>query len=142
MEYSDAKVYFDGSHYIAIPKVEQPWKKRKKQTIKTNQVLNENKLSQESKEEATRSSENSEIVATAKIDLKMLFETLYIENLNKKHTERKEEIKKGLKKYIENEERLNEFVKVNLEQKKRNLIERRKRFARKVYLRYVSYHHK
>ena len=42
MEYSDAKVYFDGSHYIAIPKVEQPWKKRKKQTIKTNQVLNDN----------------------------------------------------------------------------------------------------
>ena len=85
MEYSDAKVYFDGSHYIAIPKVEQPWKKRKKQTIKTNQVLNENNLSQESKvskTEATRSSEDSEIVATAKIDLKMLFETLYIENLN------------------------------------------------------------
>ena len=142
MEYSDAKVYFDGSHYIAIPKVEQPWKKRKKQTIKTNQVLNENNLSQEnkvSKTEATRSSEDSEIVATAKVDLKMLFETLYIENLDKKHTERKEEIKKVLKNYIENEERLNEFVKVNLERKKRNLIERRKRFARKVYLQEWSY---
>ena len=100
MEYSDAKVYFDGSHYIAIPKVEQPWKKRKKQTIKTNQVLNENNLSQESKEEATRSSEDSEIVATAKIDLKMLFETLYIENLDKKHTERKEEIKTNLIKTV------------------------------------------
>ena len=66
-------------------------------TIKTNQVLNENNLSQESKvskTEATRSSEDSEIVATAKVDLKMLFETLYKENLDKSQ---KEEMKVLLK---------------------------------------------
>ena len=28
MEYSDAKVYFDGSHYIAIPHTTRPSKKR------------------------------------------------------------------------------------------------------------------
>ena len=28
-DYAKSKVYFDGSHYIAIPHQEQPWKKRK-----------------------------------------------------------------------------------------------------------------
>ena len=28
-DYAKAKVYFDGSHYIAIPHINQPWKKRK-----------------------------------------------------------------------------------------------------------------
>ena len=30
MHYPKSKVYFDGSHYIAIPHTEQPWKRRKK----------------------------------------------------------------------------------------------------------------
>ena len=130
MDYGEAKVYFDGSHYIAIPKVEQPWKKHKK-TIKTNQVLNESKVSNDKT--------TNEKVATAKVDLKVLFETLYKENIDKKHKERNEKIIEYLEKYIENKERLNDFVKKNLERKRRNLIERRKRFARKVYLQEWSY---
>ena len=130
MDYGEAKVYFDGSHYIAIPKVEQPWKKHKK-TIKTNQVLNESKVSNDKT--------TNEKVATAKVDLKVLFETLYKENIDKKHKERNEKIIEYLEKYIENKERLNDFVKKNLERKRRNLIERRKRFARKVYLQEWTY---
>lgn len=130
MDYGEAKVYFDGSHYIAIPKVKQPWKKYKK-TIKTNQVLNESKVSNDKT--------TNEKVATAKVDLKVLFETLYKENIDKKHKERNEKIIECLEKYIENKEKLNEFVKKNLERKRRNLIERRKRFARKVYLQEWSY---
>ena len=30
MHHPKSKVYFDGSHYIAIPHTEQPWKRRKK----------------------------------------------------------------------------------------------------------------
>ena len=30
MSYGDAKVYFDGSHYIAIPRTTRPSKKRPK----------------------------------------------------------------------------------------------------------------
>ena len=30
MHYPKSKVYFDGSHYIAIPHTEQPWKRRKR----------------------------------------------------------------------------------------------------------------
>jgi len=132
MSYGDAKVYFDGGHYIAIPHVEQSHKRRKRITIETNQVLNESIESSAVKNE-------KEVMATAKIDLKMLFETLYKENLDKKPRERNEKIIESLEKYIESKEKLNEFVKVNLERKKRNLIERRKRFARKIYLQEWSY---
>ena len=132
MSYGDAKVYFDGSHYIAIPHTEQPWKKRKVKTIETNQVLNEESL------DATKSIVSSEVMATAKVDLNVLFETLYKENLDKKPKERNDSIIKGLKPYLK-QEKLNIFVKENLERKKRNLIERRKRFARKVYLQEWSY---
>ena len=132
MSYGDAKVYFDGSHYIAIPHTEQPWKKRKVKTIKTDQVLNEESL------DATKSIVSSEVMATAKVDLNVLFETLYKENLDKKPKERNESIIEGLKPYVE-KEKLNIFVRENLERKKRNLIERRKRFARKVYLQEWSY---
>ena len=138
MSYGDAKVYFDGGHYIAIPHVEQSHKKRKRITIETNQVLNESKISNES----IAVKNDKEVMATAKIDLKVLFETLYKENLNKKPRERNIKIIESLEKYINSKEKLNEFVKVNLERKKRNLIERRKRFARKVYLPYVFCHHK
>ena len=123
MIYNNAKVYFDGSHYIAIPYVSQPWKKRKKLN---NQVLNDTKDKQDK-------------APTEILDLLQIFETLYKENLNKKPRERSTEIKKELKPYFKNQEQLNNFVKTNLERKLRNLIERRKRFARKVYLQEWSY---
>ena len=37
MHYPKSKVYFDGSHYIAIPHTEQLWKKRKNKGIKNRQ---------------------------------------------------------------------------------------------------------
>lgn len=37
MHYPKSKVYFDGSHYIAIPHKEQLWKKRKNKGIKNKQ---------------------------------------------------------------------------------------------------------
>ena len=129
MSYGETKVYYDGSHYIAIPKTYQSWKRRKR--FVKNQVLSD-------KENRATNKDNCE-VATAKVDLKELFETLYRENLDKKRSERNEVIKKELKKHIENEEELKEFVNINLERKRRNLIERRKRFARKVYLQEWSY---
>ena len=137
MSYGEAKVYFDGSHYIAIPKTSQPHKKRKKIVVEKNQVLIDTKEIKDS--DAMKNIISREVVATAKIDLNELFETLYRKNIDKKHRERNESILEGIKPYIENEKRLNEFVKINLERKKRNLIERRKRFARKVYLQEWSY---
>ena len=138
MPYSKSKVYFDGSHYIAIPKELQTPHKRKMKTIKKeNQVLNETK-EQESLG-ATKNRVNSEVMATAKIDLNELFETLYRNNLDKKPREKYEKIFEGLKSYIKNEERLKEFIHKNLDRKIRNAIERRKRLYRKVNLNTWSY---
>ena len=41
--YNNAKVYFDGNHYIAIPHTSQQWKKRKNFNKPNNQVLNDTK---------------------------------------------------------------------------------------------------
>ena len=127
MVYNNAKVYFDGNHYIAIPHTSQPWKKRKSFNKLNNQVLNDTKEQTEKN------------VPIATLDLDQLFESLYKENLNKKHRERKKEITNEMKLYFQKEERLKDFVEKNLQRKLRNLIERRKRFVRKVYLQEWSY---
>ena len=74
--YNNAKVYFDGNHYIAIPYVSQPWKKRKSFNKPNNQVLNDTK-------------ETEKNIPTATVALDQLFESLYKENLNKKAQRKK-----------------------------------------------------
>ena len=127
MSFGGAKVYYDGSHYIAIPKELQLSRKpkSKRQSKKqTNLVM--------------KSNNDSEVMTTA-IDVKELFEELYKENRNKKRHNVIEELVKGLKPYIENEQILNEFIESNLSKKKRNLIERKKRLYRKINLNKWSY---
>ena len=109
MNYENTKIYFDGSHYIGIPHKPQPWKKRKIKSTYEDETLKE------------------------------LFEESFKATAKKKRKERNEEITKALKPYIKNEDILKEYVNKNLERKKRNLIERRKRLARKTYLQEWSY---
>ena len=61
MHYPKSKVYFDGSHYIAIPHTEQPWKKRKR---KVNKDKNEEKVKEilESKKDKVKSEKIKEAV--------------------------------------------------------------------------------
>ena len=127
MPYSDTKIYFDGSHFIAIPKISQPHKKRKVKPItQLNQTLNDT-------DQKDLSSNEKEI------DLNKYFEKLYKNNLDKKVKDRNRIIVESLKLYIKNQEILKQFVKDNLKRKLRNLIERRKRFIRKIYLQEWSY---
>ena len=59
MDYIKTKIYFDGSHYIGIPKTAQYWKKRKHKSkqptneseTKVKQMLSER--TNESKQEKT-----------------------------------------------------------------------------------------
>lgn len=111
MSYGKTKVYNDGSHYIAIPHTQQNWKKRK------------NKSMQSIKE----------------MEQKQTFEKIYNENKDKPKKEKIEKIKSELKESFNNEEQLKNFVNANLERKKRNLIEKRKRLYRKAYLQKWSY---
>ena len=111
MSYPQAKVYNDGSHYIAIPQIKQVWKKRKRVNIKSMKEFEQ----------------------------KLTFEKAYSENKDKNKKEKVENINKELKEHFESEEQLQNFINANLERKKRNLIERRKRLYRKAYLQTWSY---
>ena len=109
--YPDAKVYFDGSHYIAIPKESQPWKKRKRVVKKTK---------------------NQEI-------LEEKFNKVYKDNVFKKNKEKKEVIENEFKDEFNSKQELEEFVDKNLEKKKRNYIVRQTRLMRKVHLHEWNY---
>ena len=111
MAYGETKVYCDGSHYIAIPKTTQSWKKRK----------------------------NTKSKSMKEVKQKQTFEKVYNENKNKPKKEKIENIEKELKEHFKNVENLKQFVQENLERKKRNLIEKRKRLYRKAYLQKWSY---
>lgn len=111
MSYGKTKVYNDGSHYIAIPQIKQSWKKRKNQSTQSIKEMEQ----------------------------KQTFEKIYNENKDKPKKEKIEKIKSELKESFNNEEQLKNFVNANLERKKRNLIEKRKRLYRKAYLQKWSY---
>ena len=61
MHYPKSKIYFDGSHYIAIPHTEQPWKRRKRNICRDK---NEEKVKEilESKKDKVKSEKIKETV--------------------------------------------------------------------------------
>ena len=105
MAYGETKVYNDGSHYIAIPHTTRPKQKKSKKI--------------ESKKE---------------IELKEIADKVFSENKDKKRKEKIEILKNEVNEIIKDEKATKEFVKTYMDKKIRNLIERRKRLARKINL--------
>ena len=104
MDYIKTKIYFDGSHYIGIPKTAQYWKKRKhKSKQKTNET--ESKVRQ-----------------------------LLKERTNETKQEKTERIVKVLNQDIENIKQSQAIVNKVIEKDKRNRIVRLTRLSRKVGL--------
>ena len=104
MDYIKTKIYFDGSHYIGIPKTAQYWKKRKhKSKQKTNET--ESKVKQ-----------------------------LLKERTNETKQEKTERIVKVLNQDIKNIEQSQAIVNKVIEKDKRNRIVRYTRLSRKVGL--------
>lgn len=105
MAYSEAKVYSDGSHYIAIPKTTNPSAKK-----------------------------NSRFKDSETDEKKHAFNEAYKVIKAKGKEKRQEELTKKLRPHFETEEQATEFVNAELERIKRNLIVRRMRLARKINL--------
>ena len=105
MAYGETKVYHDGSHYIAIPHTTRP-KQKKSKKIETKK----------------------------EIELKELADKVFSENKDKKRKEKIEILKTEVNEIIKDEKATKEFVKTYMDKKIRNLIERRKRLARKINL--------
>lgn len=122
MPYSQAKIYFDGSHYIAIPQTFNPY--RRKKNIKIKKELTEI---------LTDKTENKKS-ATEALTPKERFERLYKENNGKKKTEKIKNITKEMEKEFKDKDKAKEFVLRNMERITRNKIVRKTRLVRKLYL--------
>lgn len=159
MSYAESKVYFDGSHYIAIPHTTRPVKKRPKMPEETITVEDRETKSEEEfepvispkieeefeTEEVVENVENkreiSEIKAktTRQITKKELFNELYKKYIDLRKKERKSMIIQDMQSYFDSYEKCEQFVSLNFERKLRNLICRRVRMVRKANLANLNY---
>lgn len=159
MAYGETKVYYDGSHYIAIPHTERPKKpkaiKKEKEIVVNDKieiipefdeipsviilpsghVLEEVEfVDGELKPVIKKVKRNGK-----KTTKKALFEQFYMETLELKKRERRKVIVEGMKGLFKSEEDAEKYVDLNLERKQRNLIARRIRLTRKANLQEFNY---
>ena len=160
MAYRKCKIYFDGSHHIAIPP--QPKKPRPKKGAKVKKKIPElEELDEEDEDcpfdkpvqlslfDGEKREENlpepppadefgQETTQTgeaaASPSRKEIFERLYKEHLYDSKRKRKREIIKGMLPYCKDYEDAKLFTELNLRRKRNNLIARRIRMTRKANL--------
>lgn len=108
MPYQKAKVYHDGSHYIAMPPENFPHHKRRYKP----------KLKKEEMPDSPKTK----------------FETAYTESQSLPKRERKKFIAEKLKDTFHDKEKTAAFIESNIERKKNNSAKRRVRLMRKMYL--------
>ena len=163
MPYGETKVYFDGSHYIAIPHTTRPNLKRVSKpeemiTIVESEegveILNEapsfsqnNDIEKcdintekidKNDEKTLKNAEKSEKIVK-KISKKEIFEDLYTKYIDLKKSVRKKKILEEMRVYFKDSESCFRFVMNSFERKDRNLICRRIRMVRKANLANFNY---
>ena len=164
MAYGETKVYFDGSHYIAIPHTTRPSKKRPKPVEELVTVIDDNDEPQmEStpsiiddvpfpvgeefevveKDDNSENKKNETIEKKTKTERQMtrkeIFEEVYKETQGLRKNQRRTVIFDKMRQYFDTDEKTNNFVNINLERKQRNLISRRIRMTRKANLQEFNY---
>lgn len=164
--YPESKVYFDGSHYIAIPHTTKPYKPRPKKrediiTVKPPAEPSEETIQEQEsappiddallplekiavtgempKEEEPEQPANILHPNERRMTKKELFNELYQEYLFLKRKERREKLIAAMCPYFKTEKAAETYVDCNLERKLRNLIARRVRFTRKANLQDFNY---
>lgn len=106
--YPDTKVYFDGSHYIGIPKDNYPHGKGCKK-------------------------QSAAIPTPEQTERKAKFETAYKESQSLPKCERKKYITEQMKVEFETAEQAKEYTEQNIERKRNNAAKRNTRLWRKIY---------
>lgn len=124
MPYRNAKIYNDGSHYIAIPQTTNPHrrKKRPERTVCTGTEMQTTTDKAETK------------AAGEALTPKERFERICRENNGKRKAEKIKILTEELKRDFETEEQARDFVQRNMERLQRNKIVRKTRLARKINL--------
>ncbi|MGN1201334.1 MAG: hypothetical protein ACI4R8_03670 [Candidatus Caccovivens sp.] len=160
MYYEESKIYFDGSHYIAIPHTTRPVKKRPKRDEEIITITQEKEVEKDLVEESAKPSvtyeetqendaveeketqqieSSQEIKVVRTLTRKELFDELYLKYINLKKTERKNRIVDEMLPYFKNREICCAYVERNFERKLRNMIARRVRMCRKANLANFNY---
>lgn len=166
MPYGETKVYFDGSHFIAIPHTERKTFRRpkppeeiitvtdtpnetpvqsKEESAVTDNVIAPIPLAESIPEQVTEQADstpqtvNGSPKTERKTTRKELFNELYKESLSVKKSERRRRIIMAMLPYFENEAETARYVDANLQRKQRNLICRRIRLSRKINLQDFNY---
>jgi len=162
MPFADAKIYYDGSHYIAIPHTKRPNMKYREQTIEEIiTVMQEVKGSEtdnakepfmdcvsndiESVEDTIQNANIEPKIGVIsenepkEMTKKQLFDKLYMEYINLPKKERAYKIMEEMLPYFDSIEELKWYVDLGMERKKRNLTARRVRMVRKANLAGFNY---
>ena len=160
MPYGETKVYFDGSHYIAIPHTTRPNLRRIKRPEEVVTVTENEEgveivkvdtpsvfldIESENVENLVKNSEKSvkidkkTVKIIKKVSKKEIFEQLYKKYIDLKKSARKNKILEEMRVYFEDSESCFRFVMNNFERKQRNLICRRIRMIRKANLANFNY---
>lgn len=162
MPYGETKVYFDGSHYIAIPHTEKPYKRRPKKIEEVITVADDGKtlapveekaesppieekqitledLAVETQETAEENTSPPKPIKTVKTTKKQVFDKFYTDSLNLPKSARKRFITDSMRPFFKDDEATENYVLLNMERKYRNLVTRRIRLIRKVNLQNFNY---
>lgn len=135
MPYKETKVYYDGSHYVAIPHTKG--KKRKAVRKPDEEFI----ITKTSDGESPRGSPVASSPPTEgrKITRKELFEEGYKEAQNLPRKQRAEYIAEKVKATFKDQDGVKEYVTSNMHRKKNNLSARRVRMLRKAHLMGFNY---
>lgn len=161
MAYGETKVYFDGSHYIAIPHTECPKRYRPKPVEEKITVVDDNEGSETVKatepliSPASDGNDDMEQPTGEQIDerqtakappknerqmsRKELFEELYKKYIDLPRAERHYKVMDGMEPYFDTIEQLKWYVDLGFERKHKNLIYKRIRMTRKANLAGFNY---
>lgn len=127
MFYPETKVYFDGSHYIGIPKTEG--KQNKKVSRKHNEFIT-----------IFDNNEGSDLQANKRIVSKQdYFDELYKDCVDLSIDEKKEFIAQKMTSYFSCDDDCFSYIDFNIERHKKNLCARRTRMIRKASLQKFNY---
>lgn len=151
MVYGNCKVYNDGSHYIAIPYSPNPTKNRcspPEEIIEIKEDIEATEESETKQEFIKNMNENTENLdekepntsaKSRKVTKKELFEELYQKHIDLSKSARKKLIIEAMLPYFADKQATKLFVEAQFERKQRNLICRRVRLSRKIFLANFNY---
>lgn len=163
MPFADAKVYYDGSHYIAIPHTKRPNMKYREQRLEEQiTVVQEQVEGSETQKvdepfiacktsniasvdkDAIYDENESKIRVKTEIQeqtmtRKQLFDKLYMEHIDLPKKQRAIKIMEEMQPYFDSIEELKWYVDLNMERKARNITARRVRMVRKAHLAQFNY---